>query len=409
MKSFIALALLSICWAAPGHAGIMDAKPGATHASCKLPDGTVFEASAMNGSSRVVCPAPSRIQIHAAAQAVAVRQTVSATPAASVPPAVPKPAPKAVPSTRASAQARNADGIARWEHYGADPAYRSHAEALAHAEQDFIRAGWSRDVSAKMVAKMRSEPCERIELRNGDRLDFMRTGRNGQWRNVLVAFTEPYHMKLTAPACRWTLTQDGLTYEAIEPDVCHNLAGRKRGILKVAINCVYATYETRDVHEVGVRYGTYKRHDDECLGYRTVASANEADGPGAVWLKPPEGCDKCSLTGANAIVGRQPARMGVIPAKPGYTQVRLSPDEWLALCVKYIDRRGLVSSFMPVLRPATDSRSDYVMDNGVAHARVIYQSAELPQGVGVTSEKARFFWASTDEDAKALYQSFAAR
>ena len=140
-----------------------------------------------------------------------------------------------------SAGSADAQQVARWQNFGADPAYASHEAVLADAERVFIRAGWPARVARIMVQKMRTEPCERFELRNGDRLDTMRTGRNGMWRNVLVDFQQPRNMSLTAPSCRWKHTDaDGTVYIAIEPDVCHNLATLI--VRPTPVPCIYQVF-----------------------------------------------------------------------------------------------------------------------------------------------------------------------
>jgi hypothetical protein len=96
-----------------------------------------------------------------------------------------------------------------------------------------------------MQTKMSTTAPERIELRKGDRLDFMRSGPRGLWRNVLVDFVSPTNMNITAPADRWSIVVDGVTYVAILPDVCNNLAGRKSG--EPQNPCVYAKIKARDV------------------------------------------------------------------------------------------------------------------------------------------------------------------
>ena len=80
--------------------------------------------------------------------------------------------------------------------------------------------------SGEMAAKMRSESGQVIELVNGDRLDFMRTGSSGLWRDVLVDF-RPYTMTIRSPAELWDIERNGERFEAILPRVCNNLADRR--------------------------------------------------------------------------------------------------------------------------------------------------------------------------------------
>lgn len=125
--------------------------------------------------------------------------------------------------------AGDASAQARWRHYGADHAYATKEAAKADAANVFRRVGWPPEAIAAMTERMRTTAPERIELRNGDRLEFMRTGRTGLWRNVLVDFVPPpgRGMAVVAAADRWVVVVGGVTYEAILPDVCNNLAGRR--------------------------------------------------------------------------------------------------------------------------------------------------------------------------------------
>lgn len=133
---------------------------------------------------------------------------------------------------------------AHWRHYGADHAYQSKAAAKADAANVFRRAGWPPEAVAAMVEKMRTAPPERIELRKGDRLDFMRSGATGLWRDVVVDFVSPANMNITAPADRWVVVVGGVTYEAILPDVCNNLAGRKSE--RPPVPCAYLVFRAED-------------------------------------------------------------------------------------------------------------------------------------------------------------------
>lgn len=137
-----------------------------------------------------------------------------------------------------------ASAEAHWRHYGADHAYASKDAAKRDAANVFRRAGWPPEAVSAMVEEMRTAPPERITLQKDDRLDFMRTGPSGLWRDVVVAFESPRGMLITAPADRWTVTVDGVVYEAILPDVCNNLAGRKSGAPENP--CAYVKFYARD-------------------------------------------------------------------------------------------------------------------------------------------------------------------
>ena len=76
-----------------------------------------------------------------------------------------------------------------------------------------------------------------------------------------------------------------------------------------------------------------------------------------------------------------------IPLTAGNHQLRLSRNNFVAICLEVESH----SSFTAGVRP-----SDYTT---AGHARIYYQSQELPKGVLATADNALFFWASSDEEA----------
>ena len=221
----------------------------------------------------------------------------------------------------------------------------------------------------------------------------------------------------TAEACssdlKWTkLLQKGLwvwrdrnTHEVILKGNCGNILKLIRKLL--ALNCVYASFGAEDARESVAHYRTYVRYDDECFGYREVATHDEADGPNAKWLKPPVGCigRPCILTRTDNIVGKEGKRTGTIPVEAGKIyQVRMSPGEKLALCLEFNPRPGVrESSYTPVIR----WNKDYVLTSGVYRARVYYDSGDMPQGVKRNDPQGLFFWASSAEEERQINQEFA--
>ena len=171
--------------------------------------------------------------------------------------------------TEAQAQER----VARWQHYGADHAYPNREAALADAERTMVRAGWSATVAAQMAEIMRTRPCERTELENGDRGDWMRSGANGLWRNVLVDF-QPVSMRISAYACYWSETIDGVLYEVWLPDICNNLFGRRSAGPPLE-PCVYAiTYVDRPVRQSSAILSPGAYREDTCESqYDAIANS----------------------------------------------------------------------------------------------------------------------------------------
>ncbi len=140
-----------------------------------------------------------------------------------------------------------ANALARWQYFNADPAYPSPKAAIIDAPNVFRRAGWPEEAIQAMIAKMKETP-ERYVLVKGDRLDFMRTGSKGLWRDVLVDFkNQPAkNMEFAAPARRWIVVVDQVTYEAILPDVCNNLAGRRNERVEARLECAYVLFEVKN-------------------------------------------------------------------------------------------------------------------------------------------------------------------
>ena len=71
-------------------------------------------------------------------------------------------------------------------------------------------------------------PGKRVILSNGMKLDYMRTGPTGLWRDVIVAFKQTIdRMLITAPAEEWSVTYNGVVYTTGIPDICFNLYGTR--------------------------------------------------------------------------------------------------------------------------------------------------------------------------------------
>lgn len=137
--------------------------------------------------------------------------------------------------------------LARWKYFNQDPAYGSPEAAIKDAPNVFRRAGWPEEAVQAMSAAMK-KPGERYVLVKGDRIDFMRTGPQGLWRDVLVDFQKSpaKNMEFAAPGRRWIVTIREEAFEAILPDVCNNLSGRRTKLVKARLECAYVLFQAKE-------------------------------------------------------------------------------------------------------------------------------------------------------------------
>ncbi len=298
------------------------------------------------------------------------------------------------------AHAGEASAEAHWRNYGADPAYSSKQSAIADAANVFRRAGWPPEAVAAMVEEMRTTPAERITLRNGDRLDFMRTGPSGLWHDVVVDFVSHGNgVEVIVHADSWTVTVGGVTYEAVIPDVCNNVAGRRSAAPPPPRRpvCVYHDIEIRQREEIALIWARYDRPTDECFAYREVSQVYQPDSPDAEWTPIEPGCigRPCDLTQVNRALGRQHVSQGQLRLEPGRYQVRLSPDEFMVYCLKFVDGSTVLSSFAAGVR----WQQDFRLVGSEWHARVYYESDEAEaEGYELSGPRGLAFWASSRED-----------
>lgn len=225
--------------------------------------------------------------------------------------------------------AGTASAEARWRNYGADPAYATKEAAKADAANVFRRAGWPPEAIAAMTERMRTTAPERIELRNGDRLDFMRTGRSGLWRNVLVDFVSHGNgVNITVSADRWVVHVGGVTYEAIIPDVCNNLAGRRSAAPPAEDPCVYVVLpaQNKDSH---VNVGLYGFTPEELA---TCAPSWQGPGTGVNGrvfdpngYQPLRDCEQrpCDWTAATRFIGLPLVQSGSFQVSDGWYVIRV--------------------------------------------------------------------------------------
>ncbi len=147
--------------------------------------------------------------------------------------------------------AQQASATAVWRHFGVDKAYVTKAEAIADAPRAMRRAGWPEPVIHALVAEMKHSGT-RAHVVNGEHLDFMRSGKTAEWRNVLVKFDKPpiaESMEYDAPSEEWHTTWHGVVWTVGIPDVCRNTYGiqhaaqtprviRKTEIIREAPACI---------------------------------------------------------------------------------------------------------------------------------------------------------------------------
>ncbi len=223
------------------------------------------------------------------------------------------------------ALASEASAETRWRNYGGDPAYASKEAAKADAANVLRRAGWPPAAVTAMVEKMRTAPPERIDLTNGDRLDFMRTGPSGLWRDVVVDAVRGVTVAIHAD--RWTVEVDGVIYEAIIPDVCNNLAGRKREAPKAP--CAYVVFRAEDSDQFA-RFDALGEVTPEEEAECSISWQGPGTGPeGRTFdvngYKPLQECPDrpCDWRGAEAFYRLPHHAGGTIPVSAGWYVVRV--------------------------------------------------------------------------------------
>lgn len=290
----------------------------------------------------------------------------------------------------------SAANASEWKHWGADPAYKTPAAAKADAANVFRRAGWPPKAISAMLEEMKKKP-EKFELRNGDRLDTMRSGASALWHDVHVNFTPGKGVKVTVTADRWTVTVDGITYMAILPEVCNNLSTL---IIRTPALCRIVNITTADDQEVAIHH-RYES-DDECWGERDADYVGQPEGEGKPFVKPgpcPDG--PCNFMAVDSVAPRRFGLIGSTPVRPGVHQYRVSA-KYLDLCIEYLGRGTRESSFTTRVRPS----EDYRMLKGQLQAIVYYTSTDLPKGVKLNAPFGLFSWASSQAEVDRINGAF---
>lgn len=128
-----------------------------------------------------------------------------------------------------AALASPAHVVATWEHFGADPAYRSREAAIADAPRVLRLAVYPESVISLLTEAMKNPGVE-THVTNGMKLDFMRSGKSAFWRNVVVKFKKPPReesMEYSAPSEEWTVELNGTKWTVGIPKVCNNTYGKR--------------------------------------------------------------------------------------------------------------------------------------------------------------------------------------
>lgn len=197
--------------------------------------------------------------------------------------------------------------------------------------------------------------------------------------------------------CAWV---NPVTRRPVLAEDCANPVGQR-----IDLVCVYVNFENRVPAEKAVIWARYRKKEDPCFAYRRVAKAEQLDTRTAIWHTVPEGCIgfPCDLTAVNRIVGSEPLAQGQLPlTEVGHYQIRMSPEEFLVLCLKSWDLGTVRSSFSSGVR----WRQDYRQVSGQWHARVFYIATEMPRGVKVNEPRGLFFWAPNEAYERELYRQF---
>ncbi len=274
-----------------------------------------------------------------------------------------------------------ADAKARWQNFGADKAYTSPEAAKADIANVLVRVGYDRAVAVCVQERVQSHEADReVTLTNGDTLDWMRTGRTGLWRNVLVDFARPpvdeNGVQYAVTAKEWDVTCHGVTITIGLPAVCNNLYGRSLPPPKKAeLRCKYVVMEARPGDwAINFALSAYKPSACPALNYvqsekEVAAAIRDVDG----WGNLPTRCGgPCTFEDVIQAAKYPIVQTGGFGVAPGYYIFRLAPDtELVVFCLQ----RGatLHSCGIDVYDP------DYLDYGGYRLATIFYDLAERPR------------------------------
>jgi len=206
---------------------------------------------------------------------------------------------------------QQADAKATWRHFGANPAYTTRGTAIKDATRVMRSANYPEQVIRALVKAMKL-PGKEVCVSNGTKLNFMRSGKNALWRDVLVAFdTPPVNAKMAycAPSEEWSVPLGGTLWVIGIPKVCHNLYGIKKKIVPVK-PIIEACYTVRFDSPVRgfVRWGV-----GTTQGPLSPSGCNAQRHDNGVWTAWIGECDVC--TGAKRFISKILGGPAEIPHK----------------------------------------------------------------------------------------------
>ncbi len=285
-----------------------------------------------------------------------VERKLAPTPKAAEPRATPEPTAKPASSTNETMLAAKpvkkpapvvktaSAGVFHWRNFGADPFASSREEAMGKREQAFRAMGLSEACVAEAMRVTKTTGSE-SELRVGDRLDAMLSGKAGAHKNVLVDF--PRGIKASTE--EWSLTCDGKTYRLVLPEVCYNWSlatGPSRSL--GGDECVELTFGAPTGGNV--RWGV-----GSVSGPLPPSSCNaqrEGDGPWVAWWGECDWCEPAygyirSVLGESAEVPHK----YLYPAKESQQTIRFSAAVQSRLVYVCLEDQGGAQSCGVYVRP----------------------------------------------------------
>jgi len=248
--------------------------------------------------------------------------------------------------------------------------------------------GWTLENLAEKLRTLALN-CDMDGVYQMDRIMVVRGTRLG--RTDLNGMQRSFERLNGRNECAWVNPATG---RPVLAEKCTNPVGQR-----VDIQCVYVNVEIGDSRERSLIWARYERVNDECFAYRRVSRPFEPDSPTAQWQEVPNGCvgRPCDFTAVNQSLGRQQVAEGEIPLdSTSHYQIRVSPDEFLALCVK-LQEEGVVvrSSFASGVR----WQQDYQLIGRQWHARVYHESNQMKAaGLDFNEPRGLAFWASSRAD-----------
>lgn len=188
--------------------------------------------------------------------------------------------------------------------------------------------------------------------------------------------------------CAWV---NKVTGRVVLAPHCANPVGR--ALDRVA--CVYINFQSKP--EIAAHYAV-KDPEDRCLAWRNASAFAQSDN-GKGWNELPGDCGYmiCNFEDISQRTGVSFGRIGGIPLTAGWHQLRVSPDNFVVLCLEALTNGVSTSSFSSGVRYPRDYR--FVQNEH--HARIYYQSSDVPGGI-TSTDPYLVSWATTVRDETQL-------